>query len=303
MKIIKLIGKFHRKQVDLVNLASLYDEIKFVLPSYRGRFDFSLPTEVEDIGDFQTSSFLKSLDDKLLFKQFCSKNKLKTLFWSSSVITKPGEYLLKPRVSSGSVGIISKRLEINNKIPIGFIAEQKLIDFETFGAGIYAFKGSIRNRITWKRVKTFPKKGGPSSVAKIVSCSEIDKLVDKFIEKINIFDLHGFFMLEFIKSNDEIFFLEINPRIWGSIALLEIGTENLISNFVGDNLDEKISKSLKVNKRFNFFVNPLLAPSELFKGGKNFYSGFTYGGLRGFKYLLNFFTFTNIKKLFYKLTS
>ena len=301
MKIIKLTGNLHRKQFDLVNLSGRYDAVRFVLPDYKGKFDFRLATELGSIGDFEASNFLKNLDDKLVFKKFCDETGLKTLPWSSGSVREPGEYLFKPRVSAGSIGITIKKCEVNELIPSDYIAESRLRDFQTYGIGYYAFEGSIRNKVTWKRIKTFPRNGGPSSVAEVIEYPRLDRLGDMFLEKVAPSDIHGFFMLEFIFSDDELFFLEINPRVWGSIALLELSAGDFISNFVWDNLRQKVHHSGYLGEKVEVFVNPLFEPLMLFKRRRKFYSGFSYGGLRGFRYVFSMLNFRSFKKLLSKV--
>lgn len=301
MKIIKLVGALHRKQFDLVNLSSCYDGVRFVLPNYEGSFDFELPTELNVTGDFEASNYIKKLDDKLVFKNFCDDTGLKTLPWSTGSVKIPGRYVFKPRISSGSIGIKIKDCETNEPIPLDYIAEWKLNEFQTFGIGYYAYEGVIRNQVTWKRIKTFPRGGGPSTIAKVVEYPELERMGAAFLEKLNPSDVHGFFMLEFITSGDDLFFLEMNPRIWGSIALLEVSDGGFISNFVSDNLGHNVYTTRRLSRKAITFVNPLFEPLALLNWRGTFYSGFSYGGLNWLVYMSSILNFQSIKKIVLKV--
>ena len=114
----------------------------------------------------------------------------------------------------------------------------------------------------------------------------------------------GCFMLEFIQENDNIFFLEINPRIWGSVSLMECGGYNFTQELLTALSDTKISiKTEEKYKNIKYFCNPIFYPWYIFiKPKETFFSGFTSRSLPEiFEYLWKFVKFENIFKFFAKL--
>lgn len=296
---VSLMGNFHRKQLDLIAIANRYKGVKLVI-NQGDKADFTFATETDIASDITCSELISSLDNKSFFKRFCDKHNLPTLPWSENVSSIEGDVLFKPINSSGSVGIRSANVRVNDKIPPNYIAELKLNDFETYGMGFYAFNNKVKARSTWKRIKTFPRSGGPSTIAELSFKRKLDSLADSFLEQIaSVNQLNGLFMIEFISHQDSFYFLECNPRPWGSIAFMELSNPGFWKKFCYDNFKVNILSSSPPFK-FKYFVNPIFEPLMFFKSNC-FYSGFSAGIYYSFFYIYKFISIESLKKLFNKI--
>jgi hypothetical protein len=291
---LALVGPYHRKQVDLLAIARKYSGVNVVIGN-GVEADFTLATELGVEADFHCSSELLELDDKKAFKEFCDKHGLPTLPWEVGVAEQSRRVLLKPRHASGSLGIREAVTSAGYVIPDGYIAEEKVDRFTTYGIGVYAFEGSIRSTVQWVRRSTFPRRGGPSTVAEVVHLAKLDELLGSFLAGLRSSSIHGLFMIEFIQSGVDMYFLECNPRPWGSIALLDVSQTSFWEHFCADNLGvEVLRKGEKSTKKY--FVNPLFEPRTLF-WKDCFYTGFSAGPVAAVRYVFSFISVKAFRKL------
>jgi hypothetical protein len=304
---IYLVGERHRKQFDLINLSSCYNDFRFDFAENASVSSFTtLCTELTAPGSIICSSFLRSLDNKLVFKRFLREMNILTPEWYSE--TAPIEFygILKPVDGSGSRGIYTKKMQVGESIPKGFICERFYHDIKSVCVGFYFYKGILRNWITWERTHTFPTSGGPSTGAISTTNNELLGQAESFLGCIPTSMLEGVFMLEYIYHQNNHLLLEINPRPWGSIALLELNTRNFFRNMCYDYLGYFPSLGHSYNYSISSFVNPILAnpidtATASLKGG-TFFSGFTYASPRTlFLYLYSYMNISSILKLLSKL--
>ncbi|MBT4540975.1 ATP-grasp domain-containing protein [Candidatus Woesearchaeota archaeon] len=76
-------------------------------------------------------------------------------------------------------------------------------------------KGKKRAMMTYKNIKTYPYKSGPSVYRKNVNAEEMEKIATKFLEKIK---WHGLAEIDFRMGSDKKpVLIEINPRFWGGL--------------------------------------------------------------------------------------
>jgi predicted ATP-grasp superfamily ATP-dependent carboligase len=294
---IKYIG-IHRKALDLN--AIVREKYEFI------DIKVEIPTELDiEQKVFRNFSTINALDDKEAFKDFCLKNGLPTLPHFTKELTESGHYVIKPKIGSGSVGLKYVKLIDGQRyrIPETHIAEHRASG-PTYGAGVIVREGYITSMASWQRLRTFPTSGGPSVLSKRIHSKAISQLVEDFMENLAADKPSGCFMLEFIEDNDDIYFLEINPRIWGSVALMECGGFNFTQDLIAALFDKKIIIKADTKLRnIEYFCNPILYPwYSLTKSQNTFYSGFTCRSfLEGIKYLVRLLKLENILKIVRKL--
>lgn len=134
--------------------------------------------------------------------------------------------ILKPRKSSGSRGIslvnteeeFFEKFEKISKI-YGPPLVQEFIPYGgAIGVSMLFHKGQPRAIFTHKRIREYPRSGGPSTLRESIRHQDAEKNAIKILEAMN---WHGVAMVEFrIDSRDGIpKLMEINPRFWGSLSL------------------------------------------------------------------------------------
>lgn len=265
-------GIGHRKQFDLRYILSR--KYSFSLPF---GCNLVIPTETrgteEIFHDFQE---IAALDNKSNFKAFCMRKGLPTLAFQVGRIERPGEYIVKPYRGSGSVGIYRKFFTVGEEIKEDYYAEQ-IASGPTFGAGIIYRSGRVVDVLFWQRMLTFPRSGGPSVIARIIYDDRLDSLVARFSSSLSS-EPTGAFMLEFIEdASGELFFLEVNPRIWGSVALMECGGHNFLQDLVASLYEVELKVENDELSRLDHFINPVFAPLDAMRMRRRaFLSGVTF---------------------------
>lgn len=217
---------------------------------------YFLPTEINDYHfskrlksicfyEIPSIETIKLLNNKGLFQKLIESLNLpipKT--YSSNFINVRSKIIVKPVIGNGSRGIWisdhphSKLNEINKE---KYIFQKKLsnsINVEGFFA--YCLNGRVINWYTHKRIQTWPKKGGVT----VKSVSAKNKLLLNLSKKvIKKCKYSGFIMFEFIKDSDKYYFIECNPRLWGSIFLCKSLHNDSHDNFLSISLsNSKISR-------------------------------------------------------------
>jgi predicted ATP-grasp superfamily ATP-dependent carboligase len=135
-------------------------------------------------------------------------------------------FLLKPRESSGSRGIIKvateREYDLSMKITkqrYGLPIVQEFIPYGgAYGVSMLFNQGEPRAIFTHKRLREYPITGGPSTFRESVR----DELMEKYATKLlKALDWHGVAMVEFRVDSrtNEPKLMEINPRFWGSLPL------------------------------------------------------------------------------------
>ena len=132
--------------------------------------------------------------------------------------------VLKPAVSSASKGVkyITNKTElkkINNLFDKNKYIVQEYINGEGFGFSGFFVEGKIIIEHAHLRVAEYPHTGGSSVIREKYSYKDlykVRKMVEKLLKEV---PWSGFAMFEFKRTaNGELFFIECNPRIWGSIG-------------------------------------------------------------------------------------
>lgn len=106
----------------------------------------------------------------------------------------------------------------HNKFEYRKFIVQKFVDGETYGVSLLMNKGQTRAIFTHKRLRERKLKGGPSTLRISTKHSVLEDYAQRILHSVNFY---GVAMVEF-KFNPETnnaWFIEVNPRFWGSVGL------------------------------------------------------------------------------------
>jgi predicted ATP-grasp superfamily ATP-dependent carboligase len=140
----------------------------------------------------------------------------------------PYPVVIKPRVSSGAVGIsypkhpgelIEQYLSVHQRFPYPMIQELVPREGPGYGASfLLDEKGKLKASFVHKRLREYPVTGGASTLRESV---RRDDVRDMALTLLKALDWFGVAMVEFkLDPRDGTpKLMEINPRFWGSLAL------------------------------------------------------------------------------------
>ncbi len=139
-----------------------------------------------------------------------------------------GGYVIKPRISSGSFGIVyvkrkedllSSYQEVHRRYPFPLIQEWIPDGGGTFGlSALFDESSNVKAAFVHKKLRMFPIQGGPSTLREGVEHPQIMELGLSLLKLLNWV---GVAMMEFkVDPRDGIpKLMELNPRFWGSLQL------------------------------------------------------------------------------------
>ncbi len=151
-----------------------------------------------------------------------------TLPPSSSSSTIPVPAVIKPRISSGSFGIVyvkkgedltSSYRNVHGRYPSPLIQEWIPDGGGTFGlSALFDEASNVKAAFVHKKLRMYPIQGGPSTLAEGVEHPQIMELGLSLLKSLNWV---GVGMVEFkVDPRDGIpKLMEVNPRFWGSLQL------------------------------------------------------------------------------------
>jgi predicted ATP-grasp superfamily ATP-dependent carboligase len=148
--------------------------------------------------------------------------------WGGSLSSIPLPAVIKPRISSGSFGIVYvKKKEdlipayqsVHQRFPFPLIQE-----WIPDGGGIYGFSAlfdeasNVKAAFVHKKLRMYPVRGGPSTLGEGVEHPQIMEMGRSLLKSL---DWAGVGMAEFkVDPRDGIpKLMEVNPRFWGSLQL------------------------------------------------------------------------------------
>ncbi len=174
-------------------------------------------------------------------------------------------YVIKPRISSGSFGIVYVKnrrdlipsyQSVHHRFPFPLIQE-----WIPDGAGTYGFsalfdeRSKVKAAFVHKKLRMYPVKGGPSTLGEGVEYPEIMELGLLLLKSLNWV---GVGMVEFkVDPRDGIpKLMEVNPRFWGSLQLAIVSGVDfpyLILRMARGETFEPVLR-YKAGKRFRWFL-------------------------------------------------
>ncbi len=137
-------------------------------------------------------------------------------------------YVIKPRVSSGSFGIVyvkrkhdlpASYQKVHERYPFPLIQEYIPDGGGTFGlSALFDESSNVRAAFVHKKLRMYPVEGGPSTLREGVEHPQIMELGLSLLKALNWV---GVAMVEFkVDPRDGLpKLMEVNPRFWGSLQL------------------------------------------------------------------------------------
>ncbi|MDD5570384.1 MAG: ATP-grasp domain-containing protein [Bacteroidales bacterium] len=199
----------------------------------------------------------KILNNKNLLIEYLSNNNLVKIpkrFNSLSEAEIP--FVCKPEESSASRGVKYIKNQNDLKKIKTYNQEntiiQEYIEGTGVGLGCFAKNGEIIAFYTHKRLAEYPITGGTSVYRDYYENSELLNTCNNIIKPLK---WSGFIMFEFkLAGNNELYLIEINPRIWGSINQ---GLQNGV-NYFAPLLGISPEKGFKKNKIIKTYLSPFI---------------------------------------------
>lgn len=168
-------------------------------------------------------------------------------------------YVVKPTNLSSSKGVIY--VNTPNSKPIlkdnDHLIIQEFVKGTGVGYSFYCKEGRILNSYGHKRLAEYPVSGGSSTYRDYFSDERMHKVAAKIVAEIQY---TGFAMFEFkLDQNNNLYLLEVNPRIWGSI------NQGLVNgvNYFEDMLGKSENKFKESKFHFKTYLSPLIHISFL----------------------------------------
>lgn len=193
---------------------------------------------------FADATLAKKCNDKAFIMRYAMENGIdipKTFFINDTEhvkrIAKQIQYpvLIKPRDSSGSRGIVYVKdkdelmpsyIKVHKQYPFPIIQEYIPDGGESYGAGLLLnFKSETRASFVYKRLRTHPVRGGPSTLRESVKRDDIRKIAELLMSSLKWTGIaHVEFKIDPRDGSPKL--LEVNPRFWGSLQLaIESGVD------------------------------------------------------------------------------
>ncbi len=114
---------------------------------------------------------------------------------------------------------------LSNKLDFGKFLIQQYVKGQGYGVSMLYNHGQLRARFTHKRLREQIDTGGPSTLRESVVNGHLEECAEHLLSSVKY---HGVAMVEFKlnEKTDKTWFIEVNPRFWGSLALaIESGVD------------------------------------------------------------------------------
>ncbi|MFN3874206.1 MAG: ATP-grasp domain-containing protein [Ignavibacterium sp.] len=121
------------------------------------------------------------------------------------------------RIDKYNLSIIRKLIKKQN-LEFGKFILQKFVSGETFGVSLLMNRGKPKAIFAHKRLRERIASGGPSTLRISTRNPLLENYATKLLESVSF---HGVAMVEFKydEQSDKGWFIECNPRFWGSVGL------------------------------------------------------------------------------------
>lgn len=235
------------------------NNIQVFIPTNSNEMNFLLDkkSEIGKAIDYWGSyqSFV-SLNEKDKLHQLASKLNIRVPKVYNSMKDAQANCVVKPKNLSSSKGVkyFFDQEKIEEAIPVYDSRTDIIIQEYVQGAGVgysvFAKNGEVMTGFGHRRLAEYPISGGSSVYRESYINEQMHEIAIRIVKATN---WSGFAMFEFkLTSDNELYLLEVNPRIWGSINQgLQNGT-NYFTALFGD------AKNKVNEKNVNTFLSPLI---------------------------------------------
>jgi hypothetical protein len=201
-----------------------------------------------DYASFQT------LNDKNRLMQLCQRCRIKVPRCFEDFEEAAFPLVIKPKVSASAKGVkyfsdANSFEKYRKKADLGNFLMQEYIKGVGVGYSVFAVAGEIRFGYGHKRLAEYPINGGSSMYRDSYEDQRMAEVAGRIIKETC---WSGFAMFEFkLTEDNELYLIEVNPRIWGSINQ---GLQNGVNYFSVLLGTEDITAKRKINTYFSPFV-------------------------------------------------
>lgn len=203
----------------------------------------------------------KTLNQKNKLEHLCQKCGIKRPQSFDKVANIKFPVVIKPKVASSAKGVryLPTKNELREYLKIDSDLNDMIIQEYIKGVGVgysvFAIDGQIKVGYGHKRIAEYPVTGGSSMYRETFND---DRMVDVARRLLKLTKWSGFAMFEFkLTENNELYLIEVNPRIWGSINQ---GLRNGV-NYFGYLLNQ--SKRNTQGKEIKTYFSPFIYLSLL----------------------------------------
>ncbi len=206
------------------------------------------------LGDYDT---YKVLNDKLILHDLAEKLEIKVPKKYTTVTEAEFPFVMKPTNLSSAQGVlyVNEQHDIPTNFGFDNFIIQQFVAGEGVGYSFYAKEGQIENGYGHKRLAEYPVSGGSSTYRTNYNDKRMLEVSSKIVSHLNY---TGFAMFEFkLTSNNELYLLEVNPRIWGSVHQGLANNVNYFEKILGSGSFQNNGSSK------NTYIGPLIYLSFL----------------------------------------
>ncbi len=141
-----------------------------------------------------------------------------------------------------------------NAVDSAYVVQQYIPggDDSLYTAGIYAHKGELKAIACGRKLRQFPPNLGECSLGELLWEDKLELYANRLVKESGI---TGICQLEFKKFEDDFYLMEINPRPWSWISLMEYGGVNLsyiAAQHATNNISDKLIKQDKYKGNWFF---------------------------------------------------
>ena len=202
------------------------------------------------LGDYKS---YEVMNDKLLLSKLAIKLNINIPLLYDNIKDSKVPFVIKPTNLSSAKGVkyITKRKNIPNILSYDNIIIQDFICGIGVGYSFYSKNGKIIQGYGHKRLCEYPISGGSSTYRSQYYDKRMHDIASKIVGYLNY---TGFAMFEYkLTDKNDIYLIEVNPRIWGSINQGLVNGVNYFEKIIGKGLHRN-----KKNKSFNTYISPLV---------------------------------------------
>ncbi len=179
------------------------------------------------LGDIESYEIL---NDKIKLHKLAKQLGLSVPVRYESIQSAKIPYVVKPTNLSSAEGVVyvQSESEIPKETQYDNLIIQQYVQGIGIGYSFYCKDGEILNAYGHKRLAEYPVSGGSSTYREGYNNNEMHEIASKIVGHLKY---TGFAMFEYkLTAKNEIYLIEVNPRIWGSVNQ---GLSNGVNYFEG----------------------------------------------------------------------
>lgn len=211
----------------------------------------------KSLGYLGNVASFKILNNKVSLYNLAKKLHIKVPEKYNSIEDAKFPYVIKPTNLSSAIGVnyIFSKKDLTKIKSIENSIIQQFVEGTGVGYSFYCKHGKITHGYGHKRLAEIPVTGGSSTYRTYYHNNNMHEIASKIVAEL---EYTGFAMFEFkLTSDNELYLLEVNPRIWGSINQ---GMVDGNVNYFEEILGPGIEKSFGIGN-VNTYIAPLVYKS------------------------------------------